>query len=244
MKKIEDFKESLETDEIAEALDDYWTLLGAEAVRLNESLSSDPEYQITPKVEHRLQRSFAHWQRRNSIHCKRRLRIMLAAALLLALLIAANASAVRAIIGNYFLSFSDESADITEHAFFEAYYNHNVLKPTYLPEGFKEYSTTENVNVTEIIYRDITGEEIKYATYADATSVRLDHEDAKEIMQVQVSSQDGILIIKDGLVNLVWGEHPPRQLRGPAHLKAALMKMAESVNTPDYPVNKQEETTK
>lgn len=102
--------------------------------------------------------------------------------------------------------------------------------PSYLPSGYAYENIQSSDLCTIIVYANDTGERVSLAEYTDGQpQLRLDGEDAEHIRQdVTVNGQPAVLIEKNGIVKIQWGDGPLFILSGPCSQKE-MLKIARSI---------------
>lgn len=105
--------------------------------------------------------------------------------------------------------------------------------PSYLPSGYAFEEIQPSDLCTIIIYANDAGEQISLAEYTDGQpQLRLDGEDAEHIRQdISINGQAAVLIEKNGIVKIQWGDGPLFILSGPCSQRE-LLKMARNIQLP------------
>lgn len=196
--------------------------------RQNEELSTLPEYQpstIAKQQFHRiLCKTVAHkWNTRRAV--------LLIAALLAAILL--TGTALSANLFDFIIREFTGYVSVSNN-FFNTNSTNNYcvwsdsLSPAYLPSGY-QYSSHEDsgqVSITE--YMDREGNIIIFSQFSGTSQLLIDTDGTDQKQYVYINEQEGTIISKEGVNNLIWGTSPQYQLIGSCD-SDELIKMAQSV---------------
>lgn len=227
MKDTEPIKEALETDEIANALNDY---LHAEGSRVMEDCGADPHFKLTRKLERQLNRVIRVGLRKQTPRYRLLRRSFIAAAALLSLFATVYASAICSSIANFFLEIKSESLDFSETANTnQSTWNLGISMPTNIPSSYTFTEIGGGSGIVTFIYTSQNSEDIRLNVYGSGSSIRIDSEGAEEFSEISINGLPGYYIEKNKKAQLFWGQSPACLLEGPSCEKAAMIGMAESM---------------
>lgn len=222
--------ELLESDQIA---DDLAAYTAREGSRLLEDLPDLP-YRLTRKTDKRLHRLLRQNLRRQNPRYGYLRKGLIAAAVLLALFITVQASAIKSAITNYFIRQREESLDFSaRHRPDQDSWKMDAALPTYFPPGYvfakPDGQREEHANVLTFLYTCPGKKEIRLSVYAGETSIRMNSEDSDKQERVSFNGETGYYSIVKGYMQLVWGKSPAYILEGPGSEEEHLLLMAESI---------------
>lgn len=241
MKKIEPIKTVLETDEIADALTDYFQFEGSKVM---EECVADSQFKLTRKTERRLKRVIRIGLRKQEPQYRLLRRSFIVAAALLSLLATVYASAICSTIANFFLDIKDESLDFSESANTDQNtWNLGISMPTNIPNSYTVTKIGGGSGIVTFIYSSQNCEDIRLNVYGSGSSIRIDNEGADEFSEISINGLPGYYIDKNKKAQLFWGQSPACLLEGPSCEKAALIGMAESMTYLPVEGQKYEEKT-
>lgn len=238
MEQNKKFQENLETDSIADALLEELEAIGRQAIEENAQLDKIPYYQLQPRSNKRFSRFISSRMRRGKPYWRVTKRALAIAAILLSIVIATQAGAIRTVLGNIFMTRNQQSINLTDRTNAPLFYDIDPI-PSYIcepPKGYQLVDYLKRGGLIELLYLNDDFEKIWVVVYQGGTSARIDGEKLDNYTLVPIGEQEGFLIEKQGNVILSWGQGTIIQIRGSRKEKQAILQMAQCiVESPGYP---------
>ena len=213
-KLMEEYEEAL----IKLAMASYAEHEGKLLMEENEELKKDPSYQPTIEAKRKFKRvidQYYYKQKvKNILHISyRSLNKTAMIFLVLILLLSTSVLTVQAIrikALNLLISMEDRYTAIrlgdrgngVEDNMHIDW--HNAYMPTNIPEGYIISNLTNNKNLKSIEYTSKNGGIILFQQINENGSKNVDTENAEKIENVTVQGKEGLLVIKDGLITVIW----------------------------------------
>lgn len=100
--------------------------------------------------------------------------------------------------------------------------------PTYLPDEYNYASRRDTALVSVVVFDGPDEQKIIFSQYQGGTQVILSGKDADVTEKIRINDMDGIIVVKNGITNVIWGTEPRFMLTGQG-AREELVEMARSV---------------
>lgn len=81
----------------------------------------------------------------------------------------------------------------------------NAYAPTKLPAGYHLEEVLDLISSNAVIYKNADGREITFWQFEDG-NIQVDSEDADVVQTININGKDALLVVKNGLTSITWGE--------------------------------------
>lgn len=216
------------------ALSDYSEELGEQLLAELEEMKDDPLYQGSLKEKRRFHHQLNIFFMKDNVltlvhkvarPMKKAAAFFLVAGIALSIPMF-TVEAFRINVFNFFYDVHDTFTEIKGENNDSYSVSGPIYRPTYIPEGFSIAKEDE----LGADYENADGKIISYFQLTANTIVTLDSENAEIVKPLKIKGQDGLIIIKGGVVTLAWQEEEYIfNIIGEISKEDAL-KMAESVS--------------
>ena len=197
-------------------MDELATTEGQAALEENERLKNDPEYAVPADVRQRCLKTISRCcarkklRRTGKVLCRGFSRVAVIGMICMLLFTTAFAASptFRANTLNLVMEIFEDSTAISfsnsnsENSSFSEDFNVDV---NWVPEGYTLVDQSEDPFLSSLRYRSETGDEILINVFKGEDGVLyVDTEDA-QVEHLTIQGCDGLLVLKDGDAQLVWG---------------------------------------
>lgn len=193
-------RELLESDTIAQALEEYMEAYG-------QTLSSvSASGTVPPRVPKKLKRIIRQAINAQSPSFRKVRKVFLVAAILFSFLLGITAIAYQEKIVNFFISQQESYlvAGTDNHSYFSMI---GLYSPTFLPKGYQLYGQPEkHAGLVQLTYRQADGGGVlSFQQTVTGTGWLLDTEDAVTVEKQTIGDSPATLVIRqDGSTSLLW----------------------------------------
>lgn len=216
MTRREQLQEQYEDALFALLMDELATTEGQAALEENERLKNDPEYAVPTDVRQRCLKTISRCcakktlRRTGKVLCRGFSRVAVIGMICMLLFTTAFAASptFRAYTLNLVMEVFEDSTAISfsnsnsENSSFSEDFNVDV---NWVPEGYTLVDQSEDPFLSSLRYRSETGDEILINVFKGEDGVLyVDTEDA-QVEHLTIQGCDGLLVLKDGDAQLVWG---------------------------------------
>ena len=216
MTRREQLQEQYEDALFALLMDELATTEGQAALEENERLKNDPEYAVPTDVRQRCLKTISRCcakktlRRTGKVLCRGFSRVAVIGMICILLFTTAFAASptFRANTLNLVMEIFEDSTAISfsnsnsENSSFSEDFNVDV---NWVPEGYTLVDQSEDPFLSSLRYRSETGDEILINVFKGENGVLyVDTEDA-QVEHLTIQGCDGLLVLKDGDAQLVWG---------------------------------------
>ena len=81
----------------------------------------------------------------------------------------------------------------------------NVYAPTYIPKGYEVSSFSFNEGLKRIVFENVSAQTfILYTESDEYNNLVVDTENADRFEEISINGNNGMLVVKDSLVTIVW----------------------------------------
>lgn len=193
-------KERLESDIIAQALEEYMEAYGQ---TLNAASVSETVHSRVPRKLERIIRQEIHAQSPSSRKIRR---VLFVAAVLFSFFLGITAIAYQEQIVNFFISQQESylAAGTDSHSYFSMT---GLYSPTFLPKGYQLYGQPEkHAGLVQLTYHQADGDGVlSFQQAVTGTGWLLDTEDAITVEKRTIGDSPATLVIRrDGSSGLLW----------------------------------------
>lgn len=201
------------------ALHDYVEQEGKRLYKENENLKENPEYQPSPESEKKfllmVDREIRKMRIRSIVkntpkHLNKVASILVIAGFLFAVSVL-TVDAFRESVIKFMMSMQKEYtsirfADTKHNTEGEGMYVDwsNAYSPAYIPPDYKISNLTNTEMVKNIEYTNDSGVKIWFSQMEQGATLNIDTENAQKVEDISINDNKGILVLKDGLVTIVW----------------------------------------